>query len=134
MSNSLNIFRTPALSHLKQILRVTGLAALALTAWTAVPAIAQGAAETSMPFANQGGVRDWQADGDSKIYVQDASGKWYLATLSVPAADLPFATKIGFETKGADTLDRFGVLIVQGARYPLSSLVQSGPPPAKPKR
>ena len=122
------------MSHLKQILRVTGLAALALTAWIAVPANAQGAAETSMPFANQGGVRDWQADGDRKIYVQDASGKWYLATLSVAAPDLPFATKIGFETKGTDTLDRFGVLIVQGARYPLSSLVQSGPPPAKSKR
>ena len=122
------------MSHRKSILIAAGLAAVALMAFTSVPASAQGAAETSMPFANQGGVRDWQADGDSKIYVQDASGKWYLATLSVAAPDLPFATKIGFETKGTDTLDRFGVLIVQGARYPLSSLVQSGPPPAKPKR
>ena len=122
------------MSHRKSILIAAGLGALALMAFTSVPASAQGAAETSMPFANQGGVRDWQADGDSKIYVQDASGKWYLATLSVAAPDLPFATKIGFETKGTDTLDRFGVLIVQGARYPLSSLVQSGPPPAKPKR
>lgn len=122
------------MSHRKSILIAAGLAAVALMAFTSMPASAQATAETSMPFANQGGVRDWQADGDSKIYVQDASGKWYLATLSVAAADLPFATKIGFETKGTDTLDRFGVLIVQGARYPLSSLVQSGPPPAKPKR
>ena len=122
------------MSHRKSILIAAGLGALALMAFTSMPAGAQAPAETSMPFANQGGVRDWQADGDSKIYVQDASGKWYLATLSVAAPDLPFATKIGFETKGTDTLDRFGVLIVQGARYPLSSLVQSGPPPAKPKR
>ena len=122
------------MSHRKSILIAAGLAAVALMAFTSVPASAQGAAETSMPFADQGGVRDWQADGDSKIYVQDASGKWYLATLSVAAPDLPFATKIGFETKGADQLDRFGVLIVQGARYPLNSLVQSGPPPAKPNR
>ncbi len=134
MSNSRNIFRKPVMTHFTQALRVAGIAALALTAWIAVPANAQAPAETSMPFANQGGVRDWQADGDSKIYVQDASGKWYLATLAVAAADLPFATKIGFETKGTDALDRFGVLIVQGARYPLSSLVQSGPPPAKSKR
>lgn len=122
------------MSHRTSSLIAAGFAALALVAFTSVAASAQASAETSLPFANQGGVRDWQADGDSKIYVQDASGKWYLATLSVAAPDLPFATKIGFETKGTDTLDRFGVLIVQGARYPLSSLVQSGPPPAKPKR
>lgn len=120
--------------HRPSSLIAAGLAILALAGGLSVPAAAQDATETSLPFANQGGVRDWQADGDSKIYVQDASGKWYLATLAVPAPDLPFATKIGFETKGADRLDRFGVLIVQGARYPLSSLVQSGPPPAKPKR
>ena len=122
------------MSHRKTSLIAAGIVTLALLVFTSVPTNAQAPAETSMPFANQGGVRDWQADGDSRIYVQDASGKWYLATLAVAAADLPFATKIGFETKGADRLDRFGVLIVQGARYPLSSLVQSGPPPAKSKR
>ena len=127
-------FARPVMRHRTSSLAVAGLAVLALAGFASAPAAAQGAAETSLPFANQGGVRDWQADGDSKIYVQDASGKWYLATLAVPAPDLPFATKIGFETKGADRLDRFGVLIVQGARYPLSSLVQSGPPPAKSKR
>lgn len=122
------------MSHRKTSFMMAGIAALALMAFAGVPANAQAPAETSLPFANQGGVRDWQADGDSKIYVQDASGKWYLATLAVAAPDLPFATRIGFETKGADRLDRFGVLIVQGARYPLSSLVESGPPPAKSKR
>ena len=134
MSNSRNNLSKPVMSRLTEKLRVASIVALALTVWIAMPATAQAPAETSLPFANQGGVRDWQADGDSKIYVQDASGKWYLAALAVPAPDLPFATKIGFETKGTDTLDRFGVLIVQGARYPLSSLVQSGPPPAKSKR
>jgi hypothetical protein len=48
--------------------------------------------------------------------------------------DLGFAQTIGFETRGPDTLDRYGTLIVRGQRCPLKSLVESGPPPKKPKR
>jgi len=87
--------------------------------------------ETSIPFANRSGVRDWQAVGDDKLYIQDAQRKWYLATLATPAPDLSFATNIGFETKGVDRLDKFGVVVVGGTRYPLKSLVSSGPPPKK---
>jgi len=88
-------------------------------------------AEAAIPFANRGGIRDWQAVGDDKLYIQDAQRKWYLATLAAPAPDLPFATNIGFETKGVDRLDKFGVVVVAGTRYPLKSLVSSGPPPKK---
>jgi len=88
-------------------------------------------AETSIPFANRSGIRDWQAVGDDKLYIQDAQRKWYLATLTSPAPDLGFATNIGFETKGLDRLDKFGIIVVAGTRYPLKSLVSSGPPPKK---
>jgi hypothetical protein len=88
-------------------------------------------AEASIPFVNQRGVRDWQAAGDDKVYVQASGGQWYLATLAVNVPDLPFAQAIGFETKGLDRLDRFGSVVVAGNRYPLKSLVESGPPPRK---
>ncbi len=97
-------------------------------------AAASSGAETAIPFANRGGVRDWEAVGNDKLYIQDAQRKWYLATLATPAPDLPFATNIGFETKGIDRLDKFGTVVVAGTRYPLKSLVSSGPPPAKPKK
>ncbi|MBB5985129.1 DUF6491 family protein [Sphingobium lignivorans] len=90
-------------------------------------------AEVSIPFINHGGVRDWQAVGDDKLYIQDSGGKWYLATLAAPSPDLAFATAIGFETKGADRLDRFGTLVIAGNRYPLASLVASSPPPPRKK-
>ena len=89
--------------------------------------------EASIPFVNQGGIRDWQAVGDDKIYVQASGGKWYLATLAAPSPDLPFATTIGFETGGIDRLDRFYSVVIAGMRYPLQSLVESGPPPRKEK-
>lgn len=101
------------------------------------PAVSQPAAEAakpaeaSIPFIDHGGVRDWQAVGDDRIYIQASGGQWYLATLAASAPDLPFATAIGFETKGVDRLDRFGSVVVAGTSYPLRSLVESGPPPRK---
>ncbi len=97
-------------------------------------ALAAAPAEVAIAFVNQGGVRDWQADGDDKIYIQDAHKKWYLATLAMSAPDLAFATAIGFETKGVDRLDKFGSVVVAGTRYPLRSLVESGPPPPRQKK
>lgn len=90
-------------------------------------------AETSIPFINHGGVRDWQVVGDDKVFIQDSKGKWYVATLATASADLPYATAIGFETKGVDKLDKGGAIVVAGTRYPLASLVESGPPPPKKK-
>ena len=102
----------------------------------AVQAEEAGAAksEASIPFVNRGGVRDWQVSGDDKIYIQDSRGKWFLATLATPSPDLPYATAIGFETKGVDRLDRFGAVVVGGTRYPLKSLVESTPPPSRPRK
>lgn len=92
---------------------------------------AAAAAETSIPFANMGGIRDWSAVDDTTLYVQDSSRNWYLAKLLAPCTDLTFATTIGFETKGVNRLDKFAAVIVSGQRCPLSSFVASGPPPRK---
>jgi len=89
--------------------------------------------ETSIPFVDMGGIRDWQAVDDSTLYVQDVRRNWYVAKLNAPNSDLMFVTTIGFETKGTNQLDRFGTVVVGGQRIPLTSFVASGPPPAKPK-
>jgi hypothetical protein len=89
--------------------------------------------ETSIPFANMGGIRDWKAIDDETLYVQDVRRNWYIAKLIAPCPDLMFATAIGFETKGVNQLDKFGSVIVRGQRYQLASFVASGAPPAKAK-
>jgi hypothetical protein len=89
--------------------------------------------ETSIPFVNMGGIRDWQAVDDDTLYVQDIGRKWYVAKLNGACTDLTFATSIGFETKGVNQLDRFGTVIVGNQRCAMGSFVASGPPPAKKK-
>lgn len=118
----------------------TAMAVTTLGLTGAIPAVAQPApaaeskmapAETSIPFVNMGGIRDWQAVDDTTLYVQDNGRKWYLARLLSPCTDLTFATGIGFETRGVNRLDKFGSVVVGGQRCPLASFIASGPPPAK---
>ena len=75
---------------------------------------------------------DWRAFGDKVIYFKDNHGRWFKATLFSAAFDLPFVDEIGIETRGSDTLDKFGAIVVRGQRYPLQSLVKvDGPPKGK---
>lgn len=90
--------------------------------------------EASIPFLNHRGVDNWAADGSRALYLQDGFRRWYHATLFAPCTELPFATAIGIETRGNDTLDRFGAILVRGQRCQIDSLVTSGPPPRKAKR
>ena len=47
---------------------------------------------------------------------------------------VPFAERIGVETRGTDTLDRYATLIVRDQRCQLTSLVQGAPPKKAKKR
>ena len=108
-------------------LALAGSPALAATNAKQPPAAA-------IPFANHGGIRDWVAEGDRTLYVQDNFRKWYRAILFTPAFDLPFAQAIGFDTRPMGTLDRWSTVIVRGQRYPISSFERvDGPPPRKTK-
>ncbi|WP_313809275.1 DUF6491 family protein [Sphingobium sp.] len=90
--------------------------------------------EASIPFVNHGGVWNWQADGSRGVYVQDQHRRWYYAQLMGNCHDLPFANAVGFETRGIDTLDRFGAVIVRGQRCPIISFTHSDGPPAQAKK
>ena len=87
--------------------------------------------EASIPFVNMGSIRDWRADGDKALYVQDLHGKWYHATLLGSCSGLPYADAIGFETRGIDTLDKFAAVVVRGQRCQFARFTASGAPPVK---
>lgn len=92
---------------------------------------APASAEARIPFVNHGGINDWRADGSDAIYIQDNHRQWYRATFMGSCIDLPFAEVIGIETRGGDTFDRFGTVIVRGHRCAVSSFVKSDAPPKK---
>ncbi|CUS44382.1 MAG: DUF6491 family protein [Pseudomonadota bacterium] len=121
------------------ILLVLPLAAFCAVAATAqTPPAAAGPATpgkpATIPFVRLGGIYDFQADGDRAVYLQDNSRKWYHATILGPCIGLTFANRIGVKTRGTDSLDRFGSLLVDGQECQIDQLVTSGPPPKKAKK
>src|SRR3569833_2720092 len=62
--------------------------------------------DASIPFANHGGVWDWQAVGTHTIYFEDRNKRWYRAELIGTAVDLPWTQFIGHDTKPGDRLGR----------------------------
>ncbi len=117
--------------------RATYLAPLASIALFAAPALASARAptpEASIAFADQGGVDDWRAVGDSTIYFKDQHRRWYRAELFGPAFDLPYVEHIGIDARPGGTLDRFGAIVVKGRRYAFRSFERAAGPPVKVKR
>lgn len=125
-------------------LKIAMLAAASL-AGSAVPAAArqQGPAwpadklgkETSIPFIGTIGLYNFEADGDRGVWLQDQQRRWYYARVLGPCTGLPFAARIGVDTRfGGSQLDRTGTLLVDRQRCPINSLVASNGPPPKAKK
>lgn len=111
------------------------LAALALG--LAAPAFAESGKtppEPSIPFANRGGIKDWQADRDRGVWIQDIHGKWFYAGLMSPCTGLDFAQTLGFDTKPMGNFDRWSAIVVpRWGRCVVQTFAPSGPPPRKQK-
>lgn len=91
--------------------------------------------EAFIPFADQGGIRDWEADGDRGLWVQDVHRQWYYAKLMAPCIGLNFAERIGFDTSPLGRFDRFSAIVVPGGhRCTVQSFAPSGAPAAKQDR
>ncbi|HEX4694201.1 DUF6491 family protein [Sphingomonas sp.] len=91
--------------------------------------------ETSIPFIGTIGLYDFEADGHRGVWLQDQRRHWYYATISGVCTGLPFANRIAVDTRfGGTSLDRTGVLLVDGQRCYIDSLVTSAGPPKKVKR
>ena len=88
----------------------------------------------SIHFVNYHGIRDWQADGQNSLFVQDNRKQWYRATFWTPCFDLPFAVGIGFMPGSMDELDEWSSVVVRGERCMFKTFEKSGPPPPPEKR
>jgi hypothetical protein len=84
--------------------------------------------ETSIIFPNYGAIRNFEADGNDGIWLEDRQRRWYYADIIGGCQDLNFAQAIGFDTRGAPTFDKFSSIIVSGDKCPLTSLVTAEKP------
>jgi len=97
---------------------------------------AEGSAGTRQPsiaFANHGGIRDWRADRDQGLWVQDIHRQWYYAKFMGTCTGLNFAQSIAFDTHPFGRFDQFSSIFVPGAgggRCAVQTLTLSGAPPS----
>jgi len=114
---------------MKPVFAFLALAASAapLYAWNEAPQNAPPGEEASIPFVRSNGILDWRADGERALYIRGGNGAWYYARTMGDCGRLRSATTIGFETRN-DQLDRYGVLLIEGWRCPLNSVVRSEAP------
>jgi hypothetical protein len=91
------------------------------------------APEASIPFANHGGIYNWQVLNDRTVLIQSQSRRWYKATLMSSCFDLPFAERLGFESNPDGSFDKFSMITARHQRCPLTSLVETAAPSKKPK-
>ncbi|WP_174279143.1 DUF6491 family protein [Sphingomonas bacterium] len=91
-------------------------------------------AETTIPFASNGGLRDWQRGGaqSDALWVRDRTEQWYLVRLSGRCRfDFPLDTLI-YTTDPSGIFDRFSTVRVGSEPYQVCgvrSIVASAPPP-----
>ena len=117
--------------HLSTAIAGAALSLLATIA-AAEATSAQPPAEASIPFANHGGILNWQADGNKGLYVQGARRQWYYAKFMGSCLGVNFANTLAFNTAPMGTFDRWSTVIVpREGRCGLQSVVASDGPPSK---
>lgn len=88
------------------------------------------APEASIPFANRGGIRDWNAIDDKGIWIQSIRGQWYYATFFGPCTGIHFQQAVRFLPGTTGTLDKWSAVVNrQTGRCRFSSLKASAEPP-----
>jgi hypothetical protein len=79
-------------------------------------------------------IRNFEADGDKGIWIEDQQRRWYYGSFIGPCQDLNFAQGIGFDTQGLSRFDRFSRIIVRGDICQLNSLVTAEKPLSRKER
>lgn len=84
--------------------------------------------EAKIVFPNYGAIRNFEADGNDGIWLEDQQRRWYYGELVGYCPDLNFTQSIGFYTAGASNFDKFSSIIVRGHECRLASLVTAEKP------
>lgn len=117
----------------KIVLSVAAAASLggAVPAAAEAPPAEEAGEEVSIPFFHIGGMRTFRAIDQNTLYIQARRREWYRVTTFGSCLNLPWARSIGVDTRGSPVFGRTSVLIVDGERCNVRSVVRSGAPPSR---
>jgi hypothetical protein len=88
--------------------------------------------EAQIPFANKGGIWNWQVVDNNTVLIESRGRKWYKATLFGNCINLAFANSLAFIPNPSGSFDKFSTIRSHGQRCPLVSLIRVPAPPKKP--
>ena len=117
----------------KLLLCAAAIAGIAQPSIAAQPkAVTQPAlAETSIPFASMGGIRDWERESDKSILLRDRTGRWYRATFLGTCPRLGYSQTLLFRTDVSGSFDRFSAIKSDYGYCQVGSVVRAAAPLSK---
>jgi hypothetical protein len=84
--------------------------------------------ETRIAFPNHGSIRNYEANDNRGLWIEDSQGRWYYAELLGFCQGLDFAEAVGFDTAGTSQLDKFGAILVNGQKCQIARLITAEKP------
>jgi len=84
--------------------------------------------ESSVSFPAFGGIRNFRADDDRGVWLEDRQRKWYYAGFLGTCPEIRHAQAIGLETRGSARFDRFSKIIVGHDVCAIATLVSADKP------
>lgn len=91
--------------------------------------------EADISFPARGGIRNFRADDDRGVWIEDRRRNWYYASFFGPCPGIQFADGIGFDTRGSPRFDRHAKILVGREVCAISTLVTADKPlPRKDQR
>jgi hypothetical protein len=91
-------------------------------------------ADASIVFPNYGAIRNFEADGDKGIWIEDQQRRWYYGSFLGSCQGLNFSQAIGFDTGGLSRFDKFSKIITRDDVCQLNSLVTAEKPLSRKER
>jgi Family of unknown function (DUF6491) len=90
--------------------------------------------DTSIAFPNHGGIRNFEANEERGLWIEDRQRRWYYAKFIGNCRGIDYANGIAFDTRGSSSFDRFGAIAVNGDYCLIESLVTAEKPLARKER
>lgn len=84
--------------------------------------------EGEISFPALGGIRNFRADNDKGVWLEDRQRNWYYASFLGTCPEIRFAQGIGIDTRGSARFDRHSKILVRGNVCAIATLVTADKP------
>lgn len=79
-------------------------------------------------FPALGGIRNFRADSDRGVWLEDRQRNWYYASFLGTCPEIRFAQGIGIDTRGSARFDKYSKILVRGNVCAIATLVTADKP------